>query len=153
MREEYSISQLAVSQIKNLRYILMMVLEPQYIVKCTHYSCDYTGVFLLGSLPRPSQPTYSRRGGNFVTLVWSESFCDGGREISSFRIRYRRYYYYYYSYSYITVSDPTQRSYKISGLSYSTTYYFSIRATSTDGRTSSYSPYTTITTLPRCKQE
>ena len=122
----------------------------------------YTGVvvfFLLGSLPQPSQPTYSRRGGNFVTLVWSESFCDGGREISSFRItyyyRYRRYYYsrYRYYYSYITVSDSTTRSYKISGLSYSTTYYFSIQATSTDGRTSSNSPYTAITTLPRRKQD
>ena len=105
---------------------------------------------LLGSIPQPSRPTYFIREGNSVTLIWSESFCDGGYEISSFRIRYRRYsyYYYYYSYSYITVSNPTQRSYQVNGLSYSTTYHFSIQATATNGRTSSYSSYATITTLP-----
>lgn len=83
-----------------------------------------------------------------MTLIWSESFCDGGYEISYFTIRYRTYYYYSYSYSYITVSNPIQRSYQIRGLSYSTTYRFWIQATSTNGWTSSYSSYTTITTLP-----
>ena len=86
-----------------------------------------------------------------MTLVWSESFCDGGHEISSFTIRYRRSSYYYSSYAYITVSNPTQRSYQVRGLSSSTTYQFSVQATTIYGTTTSYSSSASITTLPSRK--
>ena len=108
-------------------------------------------IFYIGSIPQPSRPTYSKRGGNFVTLTWGESFCDGGREISSFMIRYRRSSYYY-SYSYITVSNPAQRSYPVRGLRSSTTYRFGIQATAIDGTTSSYTSDVYITTLPSRKR-
>ena len=102
---------------------------------------------LLGSVPRPSRPTYSRRGGNFVTLTWSQSYCDGGHEVNGFTISYKRSSYYS-SYSYITVSNPAQRSYQIKGLSSSTTYQFRVQAMAKNGRTSSYSSTASISTLP-----
>ena len=102
---------------------------------------------VLGSPPAPSSPTVIKQSGNILTIGWLENSCDGGHTPSYFTIRYRRSSYYYYSYSYITVNDPTQRSYRITSLSYSTTYYFSISVTTTDSLTSSYSSSTYITTL------
>ena len=103
-----------------------------------------------GSPPTPSRPTVIRQGGNTVTIGWSQSTCDGGHIPSYFTIWYRwRRSSWYSSYRnrYITVNDPTQRSYRVTGLSYSTSYYFYIRVTTTDSRSSSYSSSTYITTL------
>ena len=139
----------------------------RYYCVCCRLSLMYSSLYLLndqsyynvaltisyiGSVPQPSRPTYSKRGGNFVTLTWGESFCDGGRKISNFMIRYRRSSYYYSSYSYITISNPAQRSYPVRGLSSSTTYRFGILATAIDGTTSSYTSDVYITTLPSRKK-
>ena len=102
-----------------------------------------------GSPPTPSRPTIIRQGGNTVTIGWFLNTCNGGHIPSYFMIRYRRrrYWYYSYSYTYITVTDPTQRSYRVTGLSYTTSYYFSIQVTTTDSLSSSYSSEAYITTL------
>ena len=117
----------------------------------SYYSELMLTIFYIGSILQPSRPTYSKRGGNFVTLTWGESFCDGGHEISGFMIRYRGSSYYS-SYSYITISNPALRSYPVRELSSSTTYRFSIQATAIDGTTSSYTSETYIMTLPSRKR-
>ena len=108
-------------------------------------------IFPTGSVPQPSRPTYTRQGGNFLILAWSQSFCTGGHDISSFQIRYGRrtssYWRSSYTYSYVTVSNPAQRSYTVRGLSSSTTYRISIQAIASDGRMSSYSSTISVSTL------
>lgn len=101
---------------------------------------------IIGSPPTPSRPTIVEVRGNTVTIEWSQSVCDGGHTPESYTIRYKRSSSYS-SYSYLY--SITQKRYKITGLTYSTSYQFSVRTTSVDSRSSSFSSFATISTLPR----
>ena len=103
--------------------------------------------FTVGTPPMPSRPTFVEVKSTSVTIEWSQSVCDGGHSPQSFTIRYSQTNFY--SYSYVNVQNPSQRRYKITGLSYSTSYQFSVRTTTVDSRFSSYSPIATINTLPQ----
>ena len=106
-----------------------------------------------GSPPQPSRPTVLRQRSNTVTIGWFLNMCDGGHIPKYFTIWYRwrrsSWYSSYYN-IYITVNDPSQRSYTVTGLSYNTNYYFYIQVTTTDSQSSSYSSSTHITTLSSC---
>ena len=97
--------------------------------------------------PAPSRPTIVDVKANTVTIEWSQSVCNGGHTPESYTIRYRRSSYRSYSY----IRQITQKRYKITGLSYSTSYLFWVQTTTVDSRTSSYSSLATISTLPRGK--
>ena len=101
---------------------------------------------LIGSAPAPSRPSPLKIKSNSITIAWSQSVCDGGHIPARFYIRYKRSTSY--SYTFITVSNATQRTYTITGLSYLTSYDISIRTVTVDSRQSSYSIAATISTLP-----
>ena len=102
--------------------------------------------YAAGSPPTPSRPTIVAVKGNTVTIEWSQAVCDGGHIPQSYTIRYRRSSSYY---SYIYIRQITQSRYRITGLSYSTSYQFWVSTATVDSRTSSYSSSVTISTLPR----
>ena len=99
-----------------------------------------------GTPPRPSRPTVVAVKGNTVTVEWSQSVCDGGHIPQSYTLRYKRSSSFS-SYSYRR--QITEKRLKITGLSYSTSYQFSVSTLTVDSRTSSYSSAVTISTLPR----
>lgn len=99
-----------------------------------------------GSPPTPSRPTIVAVKSNTVTVEWSQSVCDGGHTSQSYTLRYKRSSSYS-SYSY--QRQITEKRFKITGLSYSTSYQFSVSTLTVDSRSSSYSSAVTISTLPR----
>ena len=105
---------------------------------------------ITGSPPAPSRPTIVAVKSNAVTIQWTQSVCDGGHTPQSYTIRYKRSSSYS---SYTYIRQITQKRFKITGLSYSMSYQFSISTTTVDSRISSYSSLATISTLPQGKLE
>ena len=108
----------------------------------------YTWLIYTGYPPSPSSPSAYEIKSTSITIDWSQSSCDGGHVPKAFNIRYRRLTSTSTTYSYITVVDNSERRHKITGLSPSTLYEFSVQTITFDARTSSYSTKASFSTLP-----
>ena len=111
----------------------------------------YIWLICTGYPPTPSRPSAFEIKSTSITIDWSQSVCDGGHIPKAFNIRYWRLNSpssTSNTYSYITVVDNSQRRHKITGLSPSTLYEFSIQTITFDTRTSSYSLSASFSTLP-----
>ena len=109
---------------------------------------SHLGIFFTDSPPSPSRPSAFEIKSTSITIDWSQSTCDGGHITKAFNIRYRSPNSPFSTYSYITVVDSSQRRHKITGLSPSTLYEFSVQTITFDTRISSYSLKGSFSTLP-----